>query len=316
MRRWPRRSTAFPASWSDAGLDARVDAHTVKLYWRGELIKVHPVMAPGCRHTDPADLSAEVLADAMRDLNTLQRKASAHGDHVGAYAAAVLEHPLPWTKKRQVYRLLGLVRRHGADAVDDACRRALYTEAIDVGFIDHMCSPPTASSYRSCRHRQRRHGSSAPAPISPSEGLADAYNVLIMGPVGVGKTLLANALGHIAVRRHHSVHTERADKLFKRLRAAAAGRHLRRRDAQTAPRRAVHHRFIPTPQLFRSVNGRMQVLFGTLHVWREAGTQGRCNSGTARDLLSWEQGAPARGGTMPTIAWTCSDGPPVGSLAA
>ncbi|GFG95655.1 Mu transposase domain-containing protein [Mycobacterium timonense] len=28
-------------------LDARVDAHTVKLYWRGELIKVHPVVGPG-----------------------------------------------------------------------------------------------------------------------------------------------------------------------------------------------------------------------------------------------------------------------------
>lgn len=50
--------------------------------------------------------------------------------------------------------------------------------------------------------------------------LADAYNILIMGPVGVGKTFLANALGHIAVRRHHTVHTERADKLFKRLRGA------------------------------------------------------------------------------------------------
>ena len=45
--------------------------------------------------------------------------------------------------------------------------------------------------------------------------LADAYNVLIMGPVGVGKTFLANALGHIAVRRHHSILTEPADKLFK-----------------------------------------------------------------------------------------------------
>ncbi len=60
-------------------LDARVDAHTVKLYWRGELIKVHPVVAPGRRHTDPADLPAEVSAYAMRDLNTLQHKASAHG---------------------------------------------------------------------------------------------------------------------------------------------------------------------------------------------------------------------------------------------
>jgi transposase len=119
-------------------LDARADAHTVKLYWRGELIKVHPVMAPGRRHTDPADLPAEVSAYAMRDINTLQRKASAHGDHLGAYAAAVLQHPLPWTKMRQVYRLLGLARRHGADAVDDACRRALDAEVIDVGLIERM----------------------------------------------------------------------------------------------------------------------------------------------------------------------------------
>src|SRR3984893_14267518 len=56
------------------------------------------------------------------------------------------------------------------------------------------------------------------AELTSLRFLADAYNVLIMGPVGVGKTFLANALGHIAVRRHHSVHTERADKLVKRLR--------------------------------------------------------------------------------------------------
>lgn len=50
--------------------------------------------------------------------------------------------------------------------------------------------------------------------------LADAHNTLIMGPVGVGKTFLATALGHAATRRRHSVAFERADKLFKRLRAA------------------------------------------------------------------------------------------------
>jgi hypothetical protein len=124
-------------------VDARADAHTVKLYWRGELIKVHPVMPPGRRHTDPADLPSELSTYAMRDLNTLQRKASSHGQHVGGYAAAVLEHPLPWTKMRQVYRLLGLVCRHGADAVDDACRRALDAEVIDVGLIDRMLTRGT-----------------------------------------------------------------------------------------------------------------------------------------------------------------------------
>lgn len=41
----------------------------------------------------------------------------------------------------------------------------------------------------------------------------DAHNAVIMGPVGVGKTFLATALGHIAIRRRFSVHFERADRL-------------------------------------------------------------------------------------------------------
>lgn len=46
------------------------------------------------------------------------------------------------------------------------------------------------------------------------------HGALILGPVGVGKTHLATALGHIAVRRRIGVHMTRADRLFKRLKAA------------------------------------------------------------------------------------------------
>ena len=46
------------------------------------------------------------------------------------------------------------------------------------------------------------------------------HNAVIMGPVGVGKTFLATALGHAAVRRRYSVHFERCDRLLKRLRAS------------------------------------------------------------------------------------------------
>jgi DNA replication protein DnaC len=46
------------------------------------------------------------------------------------------------------------------------------------------------------------------------------HGILVLGPVGVGKTHLATALGHIAIRRRLSVHAARADKLFTRLRAA------------------------------------------------------------------------------------------------
>jgi hypothetical protein len=54
---------------------------------------------------------------------------------VGIYATALLDIPLPWTRMRTVYRLLGLVTKFGADRVDAACARALEHEAVDVGLI-------------------------------------------------------------------------------------------------------------------------------------------------------------------------------------
>jgi DNA replication protein DnaC len=46
------------------------------------------------------------------------------------------------------------------------------------------------------------------------------HNALILGPVGVGKTFLATALGHAAIRRRYTVHFERCDRLLKRLRVS------------------------------------------------------------------------------------------------
>jgi DNA replication protein DnaC len=49
----------------------------------------------------------------------------------------------------------------------------------------------------------------------------DAHrHVTIVGPVGVGKTFLAHALGHIASRRGASVLTVRSDKMLKTLKHA------------------------------------------------------------------------------------------------
>ncbi|HEY5656905.1 MAG TPA: ATP-binding protein [Myxococcota bacterium] len=45
-------------------------------------------------------------------------------------------------------------------------------------------------------------------------------NITIVGPVGVGKTFLAHALGHVACRRGHSVLALRADKMLKTLKHA------------------------------------------------------------------------------------------------
>ena len=45
-------------------------------------------------------------------------------------------------------------------------------------------------------------------------------HVTIVGPVGVGKTFIAHALGHIACRLKHSVLAVRADRLLKTLKHA------------------------------------------------------------------------------------------------
>ncbi len=119
-------------------LKARRDSKTVKLYFGGELVKVHPRKAPGQRHTDPADLPTGTEIYATRDLDRLRRMATDHGEAIGTYATALLDNPLPWTKMRQVYRLLGLVKKWGADRVEQACRRALDAEAVDVNLVSRM----------------------------------------------------------------------------------------------------------------------------------------------------------------------------------
>lgn len=50
--------------------------------------------------------------------------------------------------------------------------------------------------------------------------LEQHYHVAIVGHVGVGKTFLAHALGHIACRHGHSVLAWRADRLLKALKHA------------------------------------------------------------------------------------------------
>src|SRR5262249_37959571 len=70
------------------------------------------------------------------------------------------------------------------------------------------------------------------AELTSLRFLDGPHGALLLGPVGVGKTHLATALGHIAIRRRHSVHMARAGKLLKRLKAArldnSAGAETRR----------------------------------------------------------------------------------------
>ena len=324
-----------PKEYLGCYLDARADSALVKLFHHGQLVKAHPRQQPGRRVTDPADLPAEKTTYAMRDVASLAAAARRHGDAVGVYADRLLDTDLPWTKMRQVYRLLGLVRRYGPGPVDAACQRALDLDVVNVTKIASMLEKATENTplpprparrgdrpvrprpsripARAADADPRREGDEPVTaiirdPVSPdlratlralklgqmldtlpdrltlarqqkmahadflelvladevtrreakSAGLRaraagldpgmrlDAWDAsaavrydrqlwneltslrfldgphgaLILGPVGVGKTHLACALGHIAVRRRRTVHMAPAAKLFKRLKAA------------------------------------------------------------------------------------------------
>ena len=134
---------SVPGNLIGQQVDVRADRALVRVYARGQLVKVHPRQAPGGRVTDPEDLPSERTAYAMRDLDKLHRIAIGHGPAIGTFTAALLEHPLPWTKMRQVYALLGLVKKWGPERVELACSSALEHEAINVGLIGRMLERAT-----------------------------------------------------------------------------------------------------------------------------------------------------------------------------
>jgi transposase len=129
---------SVPGALIGARVDVRADEHLVKIFHRGVLVKTHPRQPAGGRSTDADDLPAHKSVYAMRDLDYLQHLAAGHGPAIGAYAAVLLDHPLPWTKMRQVYALLGLVTKWGPDRVELACARAAEAEAYSVALIGRM----------------------------------------------------------------------------------------------------------------------------------------------------------------------------------
>jgi transposase len=136
-------------------ISARADGELAKFYHRGQLVKTHPRQPAGTRSTDPADLPPDKTGYAMRDLHRLIAAAAGHGPNIGIYAERLLDHDLPWTRMRQVYRLLGLVKRYGAAPVDTACARALDLDVVSMTKIAAMLEqaientpvpPPRAAS--------------------------------------------------------------------------------------------------------------------------------------------------------------------------
>lgn len=121
-----------------AKVEVRGDRTLVRLYFRGECIKVHPRKPRGGRATDPDDYPAERTTYALRAPDRICRQAAELGPAVAEFAAQLLGGPLPWAKLRQGQKLLRLGERYTAARLDAACRRALAVDLIDVRRLERI----------------------------------------------------------------------------------------------------------------------------------------------------------------------------------
>ena len=129
---------SMPLKLRGKRLRARADRQLVRFWQQGELVKTHPRVAPGKRSIDPADFPPAALAVAQRDGAYWTARAAEHGEHVGRYAVALLAGPAPWTRMRQVYKLVDLAKRFSSHRMDEACRTALDAGMIDVSRLERF----------------------------------------------------------------------------------------------------------------------------------------------------------------------------------
>lgn len=142
---------SVPTRYLRKHVRVRADKMQVKIYFGTELIKVHPRKGPGGRSTDPNDYPADKAVYALRDVDALVAKSKERGVHIGIYAERLLGGPLPWSKMRQAYALLGLCQKYGDGRVEAICQSALAFDVVSVPRIAAMLK-------------------SAAKPIAPADG--------------------------------------------------------------------------------------------------------------------------------------------------
>lgn len=129
---------SVPTRYLHERVDVRGDSRLVRIYHRGELIKIHAPQPPGGRSTDYTDYPAERAPYAMRAPDACIRQGETLGPAVGQFVRVLLSGTFPWARLRQAQKLLRLAARYGPARVNAACARALSFELLDVHRVERI----------------------------------------------------------------------------------------------------------------------------------------------------------------------------------
>ena len=123
-----------PGQQVEVGLGLKL----VRIFHRGQLVKVHPRQPRGGRATDPADYPAELSAYTLRAPDGIKRRAAELGPAVAEFAERLFDGPTPWSRIRQGHKLIRLGERYTPERLDAACRKALEVDLIDVNRVERI----------------------------------------------------------------------------------------------------------------------------------------------------------------------------------
>lgn len=129
---------SVPDAYLGKTVTVKAQGSLVRIYHEGRLAKTHALQRPGGRITDPSDYPEEKVPYATRDGSGLVRKAKGRGEAMGLLAEELLAGDYPWSRLRQVQKLLRLADRYGDARVDAACRRALDFDLLSVPRVEAM----------------------------------------------------------------------------------------------------------------------------------------------------------------------------------
>ena len=131
---------SVPASVCPPGqqVEIRLDSKLVRIYHRGQLVKVHERQHKGGRSTDVDDYPAVLAPYTTRVPDHIKREAAKLGPAVAKFAQRLFEGNHPWSKIRQGHKLLRLGERYTAQCLDAACQRALTVDLIDVRRVERI----------------------------------------------------------------------------------------------------------------------------------------------------------------------------------
>lgn len=137
---------SVPTKYIGEQVTVRGDSGLVRIYHNGQLIKTHPRQKPHRRSTDYGDYPVEKTSYAMRDPKRLIWAAQKHGQQVGRFMTELLSGDFPWAKLRQGQALLRLADKYGDLACEQACRRALAFDLLNVKRVEKIITKDLASA--------------------------------------------------------------------------------------------------------------------------------------------------------------------------